>query len=239
MFSFFNHPFYYRPTYCFQNPWHSRRKVLFERYLDALDQRFFSILTDDDDAVQLLDLEHSTKPVNISTIETPKIETKPEETQMDVKSDDVKIDSQPVQSKDHNPWLGRQYVSHTRRTFNGKNYVEEDREKVTESDGQTRIATRRRLGDRWYENETHIDKDGKKTERETWHNVGDEDIEQFKLEWSQKQSCQTKSSNDDLHADSHVDGDADHDAPLVTDPANPSAVESAAGSNERGESMNE
>jgi hypothetical protein len=26
----------------------------------------------------------------------------------------------------------------------------------------------------------------KKTERETWHNVGDEDIEAFKLEWSEK-----------------------------------------------------
>jgi hypothetical protein len=32
----------------------------------------------------------------------------------------------------------------------------------------------------------HVDKDGKKTERETWHNVGDEDIEAFKHEWSEK-----------------------------------------------------
>jgi hypothetical protein len=54
------------------------------------------------------------------------------------------------------------------------------------TDGETRIATQRRLGDRWYENETHIEKDGKKTERETWHNVGDEDIEGFKVEWQKK-----------------------------------------------------
>jgi hypothetical protein len=57
---------------------------------------------------------------------------------------------------------------------------------VTGADGETRIATRRRLGDRWYENEVHVDKEGKRTERETWHNVGDEDIESFKLEWSEK-----------------------------------------------------
>jgi hypothetical protein len=51
-----------------------------------------------------------------------------------------------------------------------------------------RIVTRRRLGDRWYENEVLIDKEGKKAERETWHNVGDDEIEQFKLEWNEKAS---------------------------------------------------
>jgi hypothetical protein len=45
---------------------------------------------------------------------------------------------------------------------------------------------RRRLGDRWYETETHRDKEGKETERETWHNVADDDIEGFKEEWSRK-----------------------------------------------------
>jgi hypothetical protein len=60
------------------------------------------------------------------------------------------------------------------------------------ADGETRIATRRRLGDRWYENEVHVDKDGKKTERETWHNVGDSEIEAFKHEWSEKHEPKTK-----------------------------------------------
>jgi hypothetical protein len=82
---------------------------------------------------------------------------------------------------------------------------------VTGSDGETRIATRRRLGDRWYENEIHIDKDGKKTERETWHNVADEDIEKFKLEWTEKgggkgqnernSSHPSQSSHDALESD--------------------------------------
>jgi hypothetical protein len=72
--------------------------------------------------------------------------------------------------------------------FNGRDYIEEHREKVTGSDGTTRIATRRRLGARWYENEIQVDKAGEKTERETWHNVSDEDIDSFKAEWSAKQT---------------------------------------------------
>jgi hypothetical protein len=63
---------------------------------------------------------------------------------------------------------------------------------VTGSDRETRIATRRRLGDRWYENEIQVDKDGKRTEGETWHNVGDEDIEPFKHDWNDKQSGKAK-----------------------------------------------
>jgi hypothetical protein len=59
---------------------------------------------------------------------------------------------------------------------------------VTGSDGETRTATRRRLGDRCYENELHIDKDGRKTERETWHKVADEDIEKVKVERTEKGS---------------------------------------------------
>jgi hypothetical protein len=62
------------------------------------------------------------------------------------------------------PQCTRQYVSQTRSSFNDRDYVEEHREKVTGADGETRIATRRRLGDRWYKNEVHIDKDAEKTE---------------------------------------------------------------------------
>jgi hypothetical protein len=35
-------------------------------------------------------------------------------------------------------------------------------------------------------NKFHIDKDGKKTKGDTWHNVRDSDIEAFKHEWSEK-----------------------------------------------------
>jgi hypothetical protein len=41
------------------------------------------------------------------------------------------------------------------------------------------------LGDRWYENEIYLDKDNQKTKRETWYNIEDDDIEAFKLEWTE------------------------------------------------------
>jgi hypothetical protein len=43
-----------------------------------------------------------------------------------------------------------------------------------------------------YENEVHVHKEGKRTERETWHNVGDEDIERFKVEWNEQQNGKQK-----------------------------------------------
>ena len=210
MFTLFHDPFYYRyrPTYWFQPPTYSRRQSLFEKYLDALDQRFFSILSDDD--AELLKLEEQSKRENASIpasspaspnddASTPSTPTSPpsqpstqsaqstQSTQSTQSSDSQSSDKGKIdRKKETRPYYGRQYISHTKSTFNGQNYVEEHREKVTGCDGETRIATRRRLGDRWYENEIHIDKDGKKTERETWHNVADEDIEKFKLEWTEK-----------------------------------------------------
>jgi hypothetical protein len=166
---------------------------LFERYLDAIDQRFFSLLKDD--AAELLGLENQkTEEKSTEVQSTQSNDSKPSTDSVPTADScaTTKTDSKPSETTQQpihqRPMFGRQYISHTKTSFNGRDYVEEHREKMTGSDGETRIATRRRLGDRWYENEVVIDKDGKKNERETWHNVGDDDIEAFKLEWSQKQS---------------------------------------------------
>jgi hypothetical protein len=166
---------------------------LFERYLDTLDQRFFSLLKDD--AVELLGLDNQKPGEKSDGVQsTQSNESNPSSDSVPASDScaTTKTDSKPSETTQQpihqRPIFGRQYISHTRTSFNGQDYVEEHREKVAGSDGETRIATRRRLGDRWYENEVVIDKDGKKNERETWHNVGDDDIEAFKLEWSQKQS---------------------------------------------------
>jgi hypothetical protein len=58
---------------------------------------------------------------------------------------------------------------------------------MTESAGETRIALRRRrLGDRWDKKKVVMKRDGKKPERETWHNGGDDDINTFQLDWTEK-----------------------------------------------------
>jgi hypothetical protein len=79
-----------------------------------------------------------------------------------------------------------EYHFQSRSTYNGRDYVEEHRERFTGEDGGVHIRTRRRLGDRWYEVEDHTDADGKKSQRETWHNVGDDQIESFKQEWTER-----------------------------------------------------
>jgi hypothetical protein len=204
MFTLFHDPFYYRPTYYYQ-PYY-RRPSLFERYLDALDRRFFSILNDD--AAELLALESNgspqkeaapvgttTPPPAVADGTAPTAPAQPPTESAPSKPEEKSSSpaASPTPAPAPKPVVSsRQYISHTRSTFNGHDYVEEHREKVTGSDGQTRVATRRRLGDRWYENEVHIDGEGKRTERETWHNVGDEDIEKFKQEWNDKQSGKGK-----------------------------------------------
>jgi hypothetical protein len=207
MFALFRDPLYYSPTYWFQQPRFIRPQFLFERYLDALDQRFFSMLTAD--AAELLGLESQAKQKSESrTVSSSTIPTNPPSpvdpaptTASDAAASPPSAQSgQATDSASAQKALGqlfgRQYVSQTTTAFNGQDYVEEHREKVTGSNGETRIATRRRLGDRWYENEIHIDKDGNKTERETWHNVADDDIEKFKLEWAEKRGPKGQMESD-------------------------------------------
>jgi hypothetical protein len=192
MFTLFHNPFYYSPNYWFQAPRYLRQQSLFERYLDALDQRFVSTLKDD--ASELLGLEN--KNITDKSEAPPSAqssESEPASSTVPPATATITAPNAKPKSSDAAPspvclvpQCTRQYISQSRSRFNGRDYVEEHREKVTGADGETRIATRRRLGDRWYENEVHIDKDGKKTERETWHNVGDSDIEAFKHEWSEK-----------------------------------------------------
>jgi hypothetical protein len=216
MFTLLHDPFYYRPRYLFGPARYSRRQSLFERYLDTLDQRFLKILTED--ASTLLGLEKGNserQDLSVASKSTPSsscdssrdsgdCETSPTSgsstksvgssgnesasTTGDSGRIEMKVESRVESGEGRSFHLGEQYISHTQSMFNGRDYIEEHREKVTGSDGMTRIATRRRLGDRWYEDEVQVDKSGEKTEREMWHNVSDEDIESFKAEWSAKQA---------------------------------------------------
>jgi hypothetical protein len=64
--------------------------------------------------------------------------------------------------------------------------MEERHEKVTNAEGESRETTLRRIGDKWYENEVHSDKEGKKTQKESWHNVPETEFEAFQNQWKDK-----------------------------------------------------
>jgi hypothetical protein len=204
MFSLFADPFYYRPAYRYRlafNPFaYARATDIFDRYLDAFENQFFAALADDRSQMQdnpradapeapvaPAPAADAKQPESSETTAPPQ---NPEQSQAQTQAQaQVQSESQTQRGSRQSPQAyGRQYVFQKRATWDGQNYVEEHRERVKGHDGESRTVVRRRLGDRWYENETHTDKDGKTTERETWHNVADDQIDNFKLEWSQKHS---------------------------------------------------
>ena len=78
------------------------------------------------------------------------------------------------------------YYFESKRRFDGQQICEEIREKTIDSEGQIHQKLKRRLGDQWYETEGIEYECGKKSYKETWHNVSEEEVEQFKHEWISK-----------------------------------------------------
>ena len=69
-------------------------------------------------------------------------------------------------------------------TSNG-NGVEEVKESYTDEKGETHESTSRRIGDRWHRVESHSQKDGTKTIKETWHNISKDEKDKFNSEWDE------------------------------------------------------
>ena len=164
MFGFFDDPFYYgyRPTYYRV---YRPRVSVFDSYMADVAQRLEELLEDEmfyprhsldferrkaalENAMEHDAADHSEAKAKAER-EAKSLynEAKPEE-----KSTEA---PQPKPEKKPLPYRG--YFFQSRSTFNGKDYVEEHREKVTGGDGSVHTTMRRRLGDRWYENETHTD----------------------------------------------------------------------------------
>ena len=113
-----------------------------------------------------------------------------------INNDTPKVDSKSVSKPKQFYYL----ESHSH--FDGEKIVEERKEQKVDSDGNIHNSLKRRLGDRWYETEQIKDKEGKTTVKESWHNVSEEDIDNFKEEWLTKSGCslQLKEEADDKSA---------------------------------------
>jgi hypothetical protein len=218
MFRLFNDPFFYRPSYTYAyhpsniyntckvySPYrYARTEDLFDRYLDAFEERLFSGLNREEQS-GCVDSEEGARQPQSQIQSQPQRQRQPEEAPKVESANSIpaplKADagpSQPRQQREEQrvgqgrePEYAKSFVYQTRSTFDGENYVEEHRERVTGTDGENRTVVRRRLGDRWYENEIHTDKEGKRTERETWHNIADDEIDNFKQEWTQQRPVKT------------------------------------------------
>ena len=220
MFGFFDSPFFYgyRPRYYVYRP----RVSMFDRYIANIASHLADLL-DEVPAKQQHSLEFEKKKHALEMAmrrdaqDHSETKAKAEAAAKSLYGSDEAPSacakaSKPAQAA---PVLRRGYFFESRSSFNGKDYVEEHRERVTDDDGSVHTTTRRRLGDRWYEQETHTDKDGKSTSKETWHNVPSEAIESFKSEWSAKHGLKYEGSSDAPASPSvpAVEGDGAQDAP--------------------------
>jgi hypothetical protein len=178
---------------------------LFDRYLDAFEEQFFSGLNQKEQSGHMNSEEDAKRP-RVQSESQSQSQSKPEESPKTESANPIpispKTDASPLQSESQSqspkeqqehevrqrrePGYAKSFMYQTHSTFDGQNYVEEHRERITDTDGENCTVIRRRLGDRWYENEIHTDKEGKRTERETWHNVADDEIGNFKQEWTQQ-----------------------------------------------------
>ena len=184
MFGYFDDPFYYgyRPIY------YRPRVSVMDRYMADVARRLEELLDDD-----LFFSRHVLEPAKSALEHAVKHGTE-DKSETGEKAEGKARDpaAKPKQGKRSLPY--HNYFFESRSSYNGKDYIEEHRERVTGEDGSVHTTTRRRLGDRWYENETHTDKDGKSTSKETWHNVPEDDIGKFKDEWSAKHSLKHEQS---------------------------------------------
>ena len=186
MFGFFDSPFIYgyRPRYYVYRP----RVSMFDRYIANIASHLADLL-DEVPAKQQHSLEFEKKKHALEMAmrrdaqDHSETKAKAEAAAKSLYGSDEAPSASPKPSKKA-PVLRRGYFFESRSSFNGKDYVEEHRERVTDEDGGVHIKTRRRLGDRWYEQETHTDNEGKVSSKETWQNVPSEEIVSFKSEWS-------------------------------------------------------
>jgi hypothetical protein len=167
MFSLFWDQPVYRSIYAY-NPFDlQRNRNRRSRYLNYLENRLANLINDEFEGLEDFWEDSTPRPVEHR------------ESRPDAASESRESAPVPQVRKS-------QFSLHSSSRINGQDCIEEHREKFVGEGGDVHVRTRQRLGDRWHETETHTDAQGKNTERETWHNVGDDQIEAFKTEWDQK-----------------------------------------------------
>ena len=77
--------------------------------------------------------------------------------------------------------------------------IEEIRERTYDGrTGKTHESHTRRIGDRWFRNDTVTDEDGEKKAKEVWHNVSANEVLDFKDEWVARRSVLPHTEGDCL-----------------------------------------
>lgn len=188
MFGWYDDPFFWgmRPARYYYQPRHS----FVDRYLASVERRLAQLLDEElDYPGYSIDVDRKAQQLQHQMDKDAADHSEAKEkarAEARAQYNDEPEPAKPAPVRRPAPTPFSSYFYESRSSFNGRDRVEEHREKVTDQDGLVHTTLRRRLGDRWYEVESHTDKDGRNTSKETWHNVPEEQIEAFKKEWSEK-----------------------------------------------------
>lgn len=117
-----------------------------------------------------------------SLIQQKKDQASKEENEKKPNEDDIKNENKEEQKQKQNPF----YYFESHSTFDGEKIIEEQKVQKIDSEGKVHHSLKRRLGDQWYQTEKIEDSEGKATNKEIWHNVPEDEIENFKQEWINK-----------------------------------------------------
>ncbi|OHS94652.1 hypothetical protein TRFO_39211 [Tritrichomonas foetus] len=102
------------------------------------------------------------------------------------KSDNKLNNNQEQKEKEKETETSRSFSSFKQSFMKGPHMIEEVRERSCDSStGITREITKRRLGNKWVEIEEETGKDGNTKTKETWHNVSEDQTEEFKKLWEE------------------------------------------------------
>jgi hypothetical protein len=168
-----------------------RLHSLFDDFIDDMAQAFPDYFDEPESHSSEEKSDTKTSPETSDASKQQK-EGKPTEKEGDTKKTTSTRPQQPVRTS---------YFARSTKTSSGDRgdvrEFEERREKITDSEGQSRTFTLRRIGDQWYESEVVRDKEGKESQRENWHNVGESEQEGFKERWQNRsQKSLTKEKKD-------------------------------------------
>ncbi|KAH0793174.1 cysteine protease [Histomonas meleagridis] len=201
MFGYFGDPFYdpfeYRPIRIY-HPFSAMN-----RYFDHLEQRLNTLFADAFDEEFHNMIEHE-KPKEEKEQKEQKEEKPKEEKEEKPQDGEFKKELKETQHKIYDKiehFRPKNYYStySSQRYFNGNEKFEEIREQTNDGE-KTYISKIKRIGNRWCQVDEVVDKDGKKTTKETWHNVGEDEIDAFENEWSLRRGIEAIGSKEEKPA---------------------------------------
>ncbi|KAH0806826.1 cysteine protease [Histomonas meleagridis] len=182
MFGYFTDPFYdpfeYRPIRIY-HPFNAMN-----RYFNNLEHRLNSLFADAFDE-EFNNMIEQDKPKEEKEQKEQKEEKPKEETQQKI----VKKNENYIPQNYYRTYSSQRY-------FNGNEKFEEIREQTNDGD-KTYISKIKRIGNRWVQVDEVVDKEGKKTTKETWHNVGEDEIDAFENEWSLRRGIEAIGSKNE------------------------------------------